>query len=91
MEFFDDLKAASFAGSGGSPAPQPTLITKSVVANGTYSASDDSADGYSSVVVDVPSDTILICSSSFERVMFFLLFFQDEIYGAARFSRTHGM
>jgi hypothetical protein len=58
MEFFDDLKAASFAGSGGSPAPQPTLITKSVVANGTYSASDDSADGYSSVVVDVPSDTI---------------------------------
>lgn len=55
MAFFDDLKAASFAGSGGSPAPQPTLITKSVTANGTYSASDDSADGYSQVSVSVPN------------------------------------
>lgn len=32
-----------------------TLITKTVTANGTYSASDDSADGYSSVTVNVPS------------------------------------
>lgn len=55
MAFFDDLKAASFAGSGGSPAPQPTLITKSVTANGTYSANDDSADGYSQVSVSVPN------------------------------------
>ena len=38
------------AEGGGS---SPTLITKSVTQNGTYSASDDSADGYSSVSVDV--------------------------------------
>lgn len=39
--------------SGGGPTP--TLITKTVAANGTYAASDDSADGYSSVTVNVPS------------------------------------
>ena len=32
-----------------------TLITKTITANGTYSASDDDADGYSSVTVNVPS------------------------------------
>ena len=32
---------------------QPTLITKSISANGTYSASSDNADGYSSVTVSV--------------------------------------
>ena len=53
MTFFDDLKAASFAGAGGAPAP--ILIEKSIVANGEYSASDDSADGYSSVIVNVPN------------------------------------
>lgn len=31
----------------------PTLITKSITANGTYNASSDSADGYSSVTVNV--------------------------------------
>lgn len=31
------------------------LITKSVTANGTYSAASDNADGYSSVTVNVPS------------------------------------
>lgn len=36
--------------SGGST---PTLITKSITANGTYDAEDDSADGYSSVTVNV--------------------------------------
>lgn len=33
--------------------PEPTLITKSITANGTYSASADNADGYSSVTVAV--------------------------------------
>lgn len=33
--------------------PEPTLITKSITANGTYSASDDNADGYSQVTVAV--------------------------------------
>jgi len=32
-----------------------TLITKSITANGTYNASDDSADGYSQVSVSVPT------------------------------------
>lgn len=40
-------------GSGG--GGDATLITKNINANGTYSASDDSADGYSSVTVNVPS------------------------------------
>ena len=31
----------------------PTLVTKSVTANGTYNASDDSADGYSTFTVNV--------------------------------------
>jgi hypothetical protein len=32
------------------------LITKSIIANGTYNASSDGADGYSSVTVNVPTD-----------------------------------
>ena len=35
------------------PIPTPTLITKSITANGTYNASSDNADGYSSVTVNV--------------------------------------
>lgn len=33
--------------------PEPTLITKTITANGTYTAGDDNADGYSSVTVAV--------------------------------------
>ena len=36
--------------------PEPALITKSITANGTYSASDDNADGYSQVTVNVRTD-----------------------------------
>ena len=39
------------SGYGGSA----TLITKTITENGTYSAEDDSADGYSSVTVNVPT------------------------------------
>ena len=35
-----------------------TFITKTITLNGTYSAQDDSADGYSSVTVNVPSSGI---------------------------------
>lgn len=35
------------------PSSSPTLITKNITANGTYNASSDSADGYSSVTVNV--------------------------------------
>lgn len=38
-------------GEGGGSSP--TLITKNISANGTYSAEDDNADGYSQVVVAV--------------------------------------
>ncbi len=34
-----------------------TLTTKSITSNGTYNASSDSADGYSSVTVNVPTGT----------------------------------
>lgn len=40
------------SGYGGGSA---TLITKTITANGTYSAEDDNADGYSEVTVNVPS------------------------------------
>lgn len=35
-----------------------TLITKHILANGTYEAIDDSADGYSEVIVNVPSNVL---------------------------------
>lgn len=35
----------------------PTLISKTITANGTYSAEDDDADGYDEVTVNVPSGT----------------------------------
>ena len=33
---------------------KPTLVTKTITANGTYAASSDNADGYSSVTVNTP-------------------------------------
>lgn len=33
--------------------PETKLITKTITAEGTYKASDDNADGYSSVTVDI--------------------------------------
>ena len=47
-EFVTAINAIS--GGGGS-----TLVTKTITENGTYSASDDSADGYSEVTVNVPT------------------------------------
>lgn len=41
-------------GSGGSPAPEPVLIAKTITANGTYSAAAEGADGYSEVTAAVP-------------------------------------
>lgn len=45
-------KTTGTASGGGSSA---TLITKEITTNGTYTASSDSADGYSSVTVNVPT------------------------------------
>ena len=48
----------SEAGKAYSPVivdvPAPTLITKTITENGTYTASEDNADGYSQVTVNVP-------------------------------------
>lgn len=58
LDVFDGILAARLCGAGGAsptpPAPEPTLITKTVTANGTYNAEDDNADGYSAVTVEVP-------------------------------------
>lgn len=35
------------------PAPQPILVSKQITENGTYTAADDNADGYSEVTVNV--------------------------------------
>lgn len=44
--------------SSGTMTPiTPTLITKTITANGSYQAADDQADGYSEIVVNVPSGT----------------------------------
>lgn len=46
-----DVEPGSGGGGGGGSA---TLITKTITVNGEYNASDDNADGYSTVTVDVP-------------------------------------
>jgi hypothetical protein len=60
MRDLHDLLIAGrmLGGNGGSPAPEPTLITKSITANGVYSAEDDNADGYSAVSVEVPEKVL---------------------------------
>lgn len=37
------------------PVVSPTLISKTILSNGTYNASEDEADGYDNVSVDVPN------------------------------------
>ena len=64
LEFPDGFVEAIGNISGGGS----TLITKSITANGTYSASADNADGYSSVTINVPQTT-----SPFEKVRTYTL------------------
>ena len=52
MDMFSALLGKSLSGGGGS---EPVLVSKSISANGTYDPSDDNADGYSSVTVNVPN------------------------------------
>lgn len=52
LTFPSDFVSAINAISGGGGS---TLISKSITANGTYNATDDSADGYSQVTVNVPT------------------------------------
>lgn len=46
VDGFDDVTVA---------VPEPVIITKNIVANGTYNAVDDNATGYSTVNVNVPA------------------------------------
>ena len=48
------FRAGSLALGSGGGGSEPTLITKNITSNETYNASDDNADGYSSVTVAVP-------------------------------------
>lgn len=43
---------------GGGSGSTPTLITKNITSNGVYNASDDGADGYSSVDVSVSGGSV---------------------------------
>lgn len=54
VDLYDLAFAKALSSGGGSPAPTPTLITKTITANGSYNAASDNADGYSSVTVNVP-------------------------------------
>lgn len=52
--------AVTYRSSGTVTPIVPTLISKTITENGTYSAEDDDADGYSEVTVNIPQNTPLI-------------------------------
>lgn len=66
MDLFEALLAAKMAGGS---TPEPTLVEKSITANGSYQASADDADGYSAVTVNVPEGaklgTMTVSSGTF--------------------------
>ena len=45
----------TYRSSGTETIITPVLVTKTITENGTYNAADDSADGYRSVTVNIPS------------------------------------
>lgn len=53
LETQDTYTPSEMAGAIGQISGGATLISKTITQNGTYNAADESADGYSSVVVDV--------------------------------------
>ena len=65
MLYYQTLKVDGCAievsdGGGGGSA---VLIEKSITENGTYNAEDDDADGYSSVVADIPPYFTCLCTT----------------------------
>ena len=52
MDLMESLIASKLLGSGGGGGGS-TLISKTITRNGEYDASDDDADGYSDVTVNV--------------------------------------
>lgn len=51
--YYELIKQSKLAGGSGG-GPQPILVPKLAIENGTYYPVDDEADGYSSVTVNVP-------------------------------------
>ena len=51
--YYELIKQSKLAGGSGG-GPQPILVPKLAIENGTYFPVDDEADGYSSVTVNVP-------------------------------------
>ena len=60
------IKDALGSGGGGGSA---VLITKTVLANGVYNASDDGADGYSRVTVNVPAGYVFPQGTSYNDII----------------------
>lgn len=50
--------------------PQPTLVSKTITENGTYSAEDDNADGYSAVTVDVQGGITPVVPSGYTQLKY---------------------
>lgn len=78
-------------GGGGSPAPEPVLIEKTITANGTYNAGADNADGYSSVTVNVPGVPVTFLKSVKSEgnsviITDIIPQFTDEIHMTVKFS-----
>lgn len=48
------------------PSPAATLIEKTISANGTYNATSDSANGYSSVTVNVSAPSATLVAKTYE-------------------------
>lgn len=60
----DGDTSVTYRSSGTMTPNQPTLITKTITANGSYQAADDQADGYSEVVVNVTAAVDPIMSAN---------------------------
>lgn len=61
------LNGTTYFASGGG-GYTPTLITKTITENGTYSAEDDNADGYSEVTVEVPTGCPTITMTDYNNL-----------------------
>lgn len=78
-------------GNGGSPAPEPVLIEKTITQNGTYNAASDNVDGYSGVTVNVPGVPVTFLKSVKSEgnsvvITDIIPQFTDEIHMTVKFS-----
>lgn len=64
-------------------AVQPTLITKQINENGTYTAADDNADGYDEVEVAVPDGSKALLNALIDRTITSIVTDANDIAGQA--------